>query len=173
MLEVRVGDVRKTFEEDAQVIAALSAPEGGYRELNGRVIAEVNPDYNMFMGWNSDNAVKFFSESSFGSYEEFSNIVQGQALIANKRVVTKDNYSRGAISAVGIDRYKHLNFIYAIRETTPLQFSNTIRKAMPGMRVLMITALGPNASIGFITDSQNYYSIGNTTYVNTSLFTIK
>lgn len=173
ILELRVDDVRKTFEEDARVIAAVSAPEGGYQKINGRIMTKTNPDYDIFMAWEPYTPAAFFSESYFPSYREYDNIMQGQALIVNKRVVTKDNYTKGPISAVGIDRYENLTFLHTLKETTPFEFAGTVLDAMPRTRVLMMTTIGPNASIGFISGSQYYYSIGNTTYVNTSLFTIR
>jgi len=175
ILEVRIGDVRETLEKDMQVVAVLSAPDEGYKKLNNEIIAQrTNPDYDTFMAWDNGKPVEFFDASLFPSYAEFySNVVQGPGLIRDNKIVTSDNTNRGAISSVGIDKYNNLTFIHSITQTTPVQFSATIMNAMPGMRTLMMTTLGPNASIGFVSGSQYYFSIGNTTYVNTSLFTIR
>lgn len=175
ILEVRIGDVRQTLAEDMQVVAVLSAPDEGYKKLNNEVVTRrANPDYDMFMAWDRGKPIEFFDNNLFPSYAEFySNVVQGPGLIKDSKVIARDNRTRGAISSVGVDRYNNLTFIHGITQTTPFQFSTTIMDAMPGMRNLMMTTLGPNAAIGFISGSQYYFSIGNTTYVNTSLFTIR
>lgn len=175
ILEVRVGDVRETLEKDMEVVAVLSAPDEGYKKLNNEVVERrASSSYDMFMAWDRGKPIEFFDNDLFPTYAEFySNVVQGPGLIRDSKIVTSDNTSKGAISSVGVDKYNNLTFIHGITQTTPVQFSATIMDAMPGMRTLMMTTLGPNASIGFVSGSQYYFSIGSTTYLNTSLFTIR
>lgn len=175
ILKLKIGDVRDVLKTDMEVVAVLSAPNDGYKKINNTVINKrANADYDLFMCWQNNKPVEFFDDDLFPSYAEmYSNVIQGPGLIKESRITTSDNQNSGSISSIGIDRFNNLMFIHGITPTTPLQFATTIMDIMPGMRSLMMTEMGPNAAIGFVSGSQYYYSIGNTTYVNTFLFTIR
>lgn len=175
ILELKIGDVREVLERDMEVIAVVNAPNDGYKKINNTVVSKrANKEYDMFMCWQDNKSIEFLDHKSFPSYSEiYSNIVQGPGLIKEGKVTTTDNKNIGSVSSVGIDRFNNLTFIHRVTPTTPFQFTTTVMDIMPGMRSLMLTSLGPGASIGFVSGSQYYYSIGNTTYSSTTLFSIK